>query len=231
MGTDVDVGGEVESFETDANKIYGFGIEGEWDSEYIPSHNKYKFYTTIDGKRHKGDLLNKNAHAKSTMYPLVAALGEGGVIKISLSHMVEEPETFVKKYENKQIERGFMNYCALDDDGILSPMSSTNGGFFVSHHAASKTNNVFSFKVLQAGQKKFCCGLSGYVTEIKDWQKGVKESVIFNAETNILNINQVDKKDMMDAELSEGDTITITVNFTTETFCEVDFKHQQKSVS
>lgn len=29
---------------------YGFGIEGEWESEYVPVFDKHTFYTTMGGK-------------------------------------------------------------------------------------------------------------------------------------------------------------------------------------
>ncbi|XP_021366171.1 uncharacterized protein LOC110458668 [Mizuhopecten yessoensis] len=233
MGTDVDVGGEVESFECDSGKTYGFGIDGEWESEYVPRHNKYTFYTTIDGKRFKGDLLNKNAQNLSTPFPLVAALGEGGTIKVSLTHMVEKPLEFVKKYENKEILRGFVSDCALDDDGVLSALTE-QGGYFVSNNAVSRSNNVITFKLVKAGKGKlgqFCFGLAGYVTELKDWKSGADKTIIFNAESNLLSVDKVEKKGMLTGGISEGDTMTVTVNFISDTTTKVEFKHQPKSGS
>ncbi|RUS75929.1 hypothetical protein EGW08_016317, partial [Elysia chlorotica] len=155
-------GGAVDGQEMEDGAIYGFGVKGTWQSEYVPGEEA-KFYFTKNGEEISDKKTNEDPHIG--MYPIVSVMGKNfGAIKFL--NMACPPEPLLKKWEdNEQLWTPMFKYNLLfDDSGIVSYLynykSSGSIGLMTFQQPITRSQNKFSIKILKMVEKTiFTIGL------------------------------------------------------------------------
>ncbi|XP_012936355.2 uncharacterized protein LOC101856014 [Aplysia californica] len=111
-------GGAVEGFEIADGVTYGFGVEGQWDSEYVPGKDS-AYYFTKNGRKIEGKTTKEKP--QSGMYPIVAVLGKN-YASLKLLNAAQAPESQLVQWEkNKQVwSPGTLHNLLCDDQGVLT---------------------------------------------------------------------------------------------------------------
>ncbi|CAG2234887.1 LRRK2 [Mytilus edulis] len=207
LDVDVDKGGEVSTFDFTKCKKFGFGIKGEWLSEYIPSKTA-KFFATCDGIENNKDLTGTSV-PEEMLYPLIAVIGEknnSGNVKIS--NLAKPPENLTRKYakENRWISTGYSENILIDNYGVMCNSSpNEDEGMFISMEAITQE---FSIKVLDKGNfGKIKIALSKEKEKDKEMQKS--ESWIYQGVTGEV-ISEKRPKYLEDpGRVETGDILTV----------------------
>ncbi|CAC5381877.1 LRRK2 [Mytilus coruscus] len=207
LDVDVDKGGEVSTFDFNKSKKFGFGIRGEWLSEYIPSKTA-KFFATCDGIENNKDLTGTSV-PEEMLYPLIAVIGEkNNSGKIKISNLAKPPENLTRKYakENRWISTGYSENILIDNYGIMCNSSpNEDEGIFISTEAITQE---FSIKVLDKGNfGKIKIALSKEKEKDKEMQKN--ESWIYQGVTGEV-ISEKKTKYLADpSRVETGDILTV----------------------
>ncbi|KAL5012139.1 hypothetical protein ScPMuIL_010690 [Solemya velum] len=149
-------GGVIDGFELVPGNVYGFGIEGEWESEYVPKHEKSNYYFTRNSQRVPSKLTSVDPHIG--MYPLVAVLGHAKA-HIKLSNLAIPSSEVVKQWEveDRWIEHGYSNLL-VDGNGMLtygeSSLDVGRVGIFIGGTAVSTVHNTCTIKIVNLGKEK-----------------------------------------------------------------------------
>ncbi|XP_052813517.1 uncharacterized protein LOC128240741 isoform X2 [Mya arenaria] len=135
MDSSSDYGGYVDGIELKEDTTVGFGVEGDWLSEYVPDGNA-KFFYIVNGEKRAGQMeaemseMSEKITPCGSMYPIISILGEveGNV---SMPPLVQRPKEEVQKlaasdkYEH-WIEKGFTQNCLVDSHGKMMYIPSYN---------------------------------------------------------------------------------------------------------
>ncbi|KAK3777048.1 hypothetical protein RRG08_008898 [Elysia crispata] len=148
-------GGAVDGQEMVDGAVYGFGVKGTWQSEYVPGEDA-KYYFTKDGEELKDKKTPEDPHIG--MYPIVSVMGKNfGAIKFL--NMACPPGPLLKQWEDKdQWWTPLFHYNLLyDDSGIVSYMynykSSGSIGLMTFQQAITRFQNTFTIKILKKTEK------------------------------------------------------------------------------
>ncbi|XP_071087235.1 uncharacterized protein [Haliotis cracherodii] len=149
-------GGAVEGLEIHPDDVFGFGIDGEWESEYVPREGACSFYLTKNGTRMEDKDIKETPHIG--MYPLVTIIGEG-IAEIKLKNLNSPPQSLVAQWEKdkKTFEPNYMQNMLCDEEGVLSYAKSykttDQQGCCINLHPITKINNSCTIQLVSQEQK------------------------------------------------------------------------------
>ncbi|KAL4230338.1 hypothetical protein ACF0H5_010721 [Mactra antiquata] len=208
MSSTSDIGGMVDGFEATKDLVIGFGIEGDWLSEYTPGPSA-DFYFIENGVKKKSKTNDKNLKPNSSMYPVISVMGKE-ILTVEINQMVKPPqEVFYHwKSENKWIECGFIHDCMIDRHGRIT---------YLTNYDSMETMSIFlGMHEMHAGQsysvevervpEKFSLGLA------------TEECAVLKNTACTITFTQSSVRDKKDTEptlnidmalIKDGDTITI----------------------
>ncbi|XP_076445934.1 uncharacterized protein LOC143283637 [Babylonia areolata] len=148
-------GGAVEGFELDPGSRFGFGVEGHWLSEYVPSESAV-FYFTKNGEKMVEKTTSEKPHIG--MYPLVSVLGKSQAA-VKIHNFDSVPEELLQDFEEKQQYHThlFSHNMMFDEEGVLTYLDNRGSagevGVFITGDEISKTNTSCSIRIMDLGQK------------------------------------------------------------------------------
>ncbi|XP_062577173.1 uncharacterized protein LOC134239045 [Saccostrea cucullata] len=160
MDSKVDKGGEVQVFEF--KKIgdrYGFGIQGEWESEYMAGGN-CTFYSTINGvDATDKSMLSGDPLTTRNYYPFVTVISTVKA-KVKILHYSAPPKEFLlpMNVENKWISPSYLFNMVINKQGLMSTCAFSNRS--EDSHYISETSigtldtphTSFTFKIVDLGK-------------------------------------------------------------------------------
>ncbi|PVD34730.1 hypothetical protein C0Q70_06007 [Pomacea canaliculata] len=148
-------GGAVEGFQLAAGVRFGFGVEGDWQSEYVPKEDA-EFYWTKNGVKMTEKSVSEKPHIG--MYPMLSVLGsQTGEVKIL--NFASLPEEILADYgRNKQYWSCLFSSNILhDEDGILSYRdnyaSLNDVGLFICNREITQRHNSCTIEILDTGTR------------------------------------------------------------------------------
>ncbi|KAK7485956.1 hypothetical protein BaRGS_00022822 [Batillaria attramentaria] len=146
-------GGAVEGFELEPGAVYGFGVEGEWLSEYVPGE-KAVYYCTKNGEKMEEKKISEKPHIG--MYPMLSVLGRQ-LGEVRINQFLGPSESQLSQYEAKKQywPHEFSHNILFDEDGILSYgdnyKSPGEVALFVTSQEITQKYNSCTIKVLSLG--------------------------------------------------------------------------------
>ncbi|GFN82125.1 spry domain containing 3 [Plakobranchus ocellatus] len=144
-------GGAVDGQEMEDGAVYGFGVKGTWESEYVPGINA-TYYFTKNGEELKDKKTAEKPHIG--MYPIVSVMGKS-FAAIKFLNMACPPEPLLKQWEDNDLWwTPMFHYNVLyDDSGIVSFLynykSSGSIGLVTFQQPITRAQNTFSIKILK----------------------------------------------------------------------------------
>ncbi|XP_046560363.1 uncharacterized protein LOC124269392 [Haliotis rubra] len=212
-------GGAVEGVEIKPDDVFGFGIEGEWDSEYVPREGACSFFYTKNGTRMEDKAVKETPHIG--MYPLVTIIGNG-VAEIKVKNLNSPPQGLITQWERdkKTFEQGYLQNMLCDEDGVLSFAKSYKTsdlkGLCVNLLPITKANNSCTVQLVKQGQ-------NGHVTiglgpENLSGEQGIGStagSAGFSLTDGMIMVNK--SRTETNTPCKVGDKVTLVVSgFTTD---------------
>lgn len=146
---------------------YGFGIKGEWQSEYMPGEG-CSFYSTINGVEASYDKMSSTeALTTRNYYPLVS-IKSLHLAKVKILHYSPPPKEFlsVMKAEKRWISPCYLFNMAISRNGLMSTCAFSNrteDSHYISESRVGTLDTPFTsctFKVEDPGpQSKVVFGI------------------------------------------------------------------------
>ncbi|XP_048249172.1 uncharacterized protein LOC125378202 [Haliotis rufescens] len=186
--------------------VVGFGVEGEWESEYMPKEGSSNFYCI------KNDEMILNVIYKYPprlgMYPFLNMEGKKGEPQIRLCNFVPRPP----KKGKVCFEPCSADYLQFNEEGILS-LCYDGGGICTNKLPISQQNNSCTLRILKLGEKsKICLGLG---RENYAYYKNLgmtDDTLALQGDSGRVFISgKVVQENTEERVWKEGDEVTITV--------------------
>nr|XP_022323918.1 uncharacterized protein LOC111124909 isoform X4 [Crassostrea virginica] len=105
---------------------FGFGIQGEWNSEYMAGPN-CSFYTVTNGVESTDKSKLKDVLTTRNYYPMVSIVSTT-LAKVKILHYSAPPKEFlsVMKAENRWISPGYLFNMVVNRNGLISTCAFSN---------------------------------------------------------------------------------------------------------